>query len=244
MTRCAGFSKGFTAPERRRELPSRHISLMISFRDPLMVVGDRGARPVGSFVAGLQSRAAITERFGHQHGMHVQLAPLRAYALFGVPMAELTDSLVDLPAVLGNGAAELVERLAAAPTWSDRFAILQAALAWRIAGGPRPHRAVAEAWRQLRETNGSVRIEDVVKRSGHSHRHLVARFTEQVGMSPKAAARVLRFEHSVRLLERADTSLADVAAATGHYDQSHLTREVRALAGCSPTELLGKKSTM
>lgn len=238
MARCAGFSKGFTAPERRRELPSRHVSLMISFSDPLLVVGDGGHQRVGSFVTGLQSRAATTERLGHQHGMHIQLAPLAGYALFGVPMAALTDTLVDLPAVLGTDAADLVERLASAHCWSERFAMLQAALVRRMANGPQPHQAVADAWRQLRQTNGSVRIEDVVERSGHSHRYLVSRFTEQIGMTPKAAARVLRFEHSLRLLQ-AGISIADVATATGHYDQSHLTREFRALAGCPPTELLG-----
>jgi transcriptional regulator GlxA family with amidase domain len=109
--------------------------------------------------------------------------------------------------------------------------------------GPQPHQAVVDTWRQLREANGSVRIEDLVERSGHSHRYLVSRFTEQIGMTPKAAARVLRFEHTMNLLSKADASIADVATATGHYDQSHLTREFRAMTGCSPTELLGTRST-
>jgi len=55
-------------------------------------------------------------------------------------------------------------------------------------------------------------------------------------MSPKAAAMVLRFERSRRLLERsARPGLAEVAAACGYDDQAHLSRDWRALAGCTPT---------
>jgi AraC-like DNA-binding protein len=216
--------------------------LIINFGDPLVVVGHRGAQRVGSVVVGLQTQAAATERHGHQHGMHVELAPLAAYALLGVPIAALTGTLVDLSAVLGKEASDLVERLASAHSWSDRFVMLETTLARRMAGGPQPNRAVADAWRQLRESNGSVRIDDVVERSGLSHRYLVSRFREQIGVTPKAAARVLRFEHSLRLLRQPGTSIADVAIATGYYDQSHLTREFRALAGCPPTELLGTTS--
>lgn len=241
-TRCVGFAKEFVAPERRRELPSRHVSLIINFGDPLVVVGDRGAQNVGSFVAGLQPRAAVTERHGRQHGMHVELAPLAAYALIGAPMAALTGTLVDLAVVLGREGSDLVERLASARSWSDRFRILEATLTRRMVGGPPPDRAVADAWHQLSESNGSVRIDEVVKRSGHSHRYLVSRFREQIGTTPKLAARVLRFEHSLRLLRQPGTSIADVATATGHYDQSHLAREFRALAGCPPTELVGTSS--
>ena len=56
-------------------------------------------------------------------------------------------------------------------------------------------------------------------------------------MSPKAYARLLRFEHASALLERASPpsrTLADVAMEAGYYDQSHLTRDFVALAGMTP----------
>jgi AraC-like DNA-binding protein len=39
-------------------------------------------------------------------------------------------------------------------------------------------------------------------------------------------------------LARAGIALAEVAARTGYADQAHLTREVKELAGVSPTHLL------
>ncbi|MDJ0347119.1 hypothetical protein QMK19_38495 [Streptomyces sp. H10-C2] len=102
--RCAGFSKRFAAPVRWRELPSRHVTLMFGFGDPLRLLSDHdaGVRTARSFVTGLQTESSPTERLGHQYGLHVQLSPLAAAALFGLPLHELTDVLVDLPSLLGG----------------------------------------------------------------------------------------------------------------------------------------------
>jgi AraC-like DNA-binding protein len=242
-TRCIGFAKTVAEAQRRRELPSRHINLMISFGDPLRLVdGDTGrVRRVESFVSGVQTESALTERLGRQHGMHVELSPLAARALFGLPMDALANALVDLPTIWGRDADSLIERLAYATCWPDRFAILQAASAVRIAGGRAPTPAVAWAWQTMRATNGSVRVHRLVQESGMSHRHFVARFRSEIGVTPKEMARVLRFEHSVHLLQHTSASLAEIAAVAGFCDQSHLNREFNALAGCSPQELVGDR---
>lgn len=51
--------------------------------------------------------------------------------------------------------------------------------------------------------------------------------------------RVTRFDRAPRRLQRATmsgrpVSLADLAAESGCYDQAHLTRDFRQLAGCPP----------
>jgi AraC-like DNA-binding protein len=228
---------------RRRELPGRHVTVIVSFGDPLVLIGERGhRRTVGSFVTGLQSEPAITERVGHQYGMHLELGPLAAYSLLGVPMQSLANTLVDLPAVLGPAGVELVERLAATRSWPERFALLQAVVAARITCGPQPTSAVALAWQRLRETHGRVRIDELTQQSVVSHRHLVARFREEVGMTPKCLARVLRFEHSLTMLRQPGTGLADVASAAGYYDQAHLNRDYQALAGITPGALLADRA--
>jgi AraC-like DNA-binding protein len=56
----------------------------------------------------------------------------------------------------------------------------------------------------------------------------------EIGVSPKTAARILRFEHACKLINRERPSLAHVAAACGFHDQPHMTREWNLLAGCTP----------
>ena len=72
--------------------------------------------------------------------------------------------------------------------------------------------------------------------TGWSRRHVTERFRRQLGVSPKAYARLLRFEHATSLLNRPATrcTLADVAMEAGYYDQSHLSRDFVALAGMTP----------
>ncbi len=99
-----------------------------------------------------------------------------------------------------------------------------------------PRRAeVAEAWQRLLATGGRVEVGALAKDLGWSRRHLGERFRAEIGLAPKAAARVVRFARARELLatpRRPD--LASVAAAVGYYDQAHLHRDFRDLAGCSP----------
>lgn len=73
--------------------------------------------------------------------------------------------------------------------------------------------------------------------AGVSARQLHRAFLDHVGVAPKVYARVLRLRSFVR--DRASTTLAEAADAAGYADQSHLCREVRALAGVSPRALRG-----
>ena len=66
---------------------------------------------------------------------------------------------------------------------------------------------------------------------------LATSFREQVGVTPKLYARILRFRHALDLIRVPGSSLAEVAVDAGFYDQSHMNREFRELGGLSPGEL-------
>ncbi len=72
---------------------------------------------------------------------------------------------------------------------------------------------------------------------GWSPRHLQTRFRAETGLTPKAALRVTRFDRARRRL-RPWTPLAQTAAESGYYDQAHLARDFRDLAGCSASHWL------
>ena len=70
---------------------------------------------------------------------------------------------------------------------------------------------------------------------------MVERFRREVGTTPKAFARLLRFRHAYdTLISTPTTSLARLSADCGYADQSHFNREFRAFAGCTPTELIAE----
>jgi AraC-like DNA-binding protein len=55
-----------------------------------------------------------------------------------------------------------------------------------------------------------------------------------VGLRPKETARVVRFDRARRLMH-AGALFGEAAAKAGYFDQAHLNREFRTLAGVSPT---------
>lgn len=171
----------------------------------------------------------------------MQFTPLGAYRLFGMPMSELTNLAVGTRDVLGPEADVLVERMAATPDWAVRFDLLDAALLARLDYGPPPTPEVEHAWRLLSGSAGTIPIARVAAEVGWSQGYLIRRFTQQVGLTPKASARVLRFRHAVALLGRGTESLTEISTACGFCDQAHLNREFRAIAGTTPGQMMAAR---
>ena len=63
-------------------------------------------------------------------------------------------------------------------------------------------------------------------------------FREYVGMNPKEYARIVRFQKSMWMLQLGNRNYADIAAACGYSDQSHLIREFKSMTGHTPRSLL------
>jgi AraC-like DNA-binding protein len=217
-----------------RGLPSRHLTLVVELIEPLRVAGV-GSVTAHGVLGGLHVRPALIDASRPQEGLQYGLTPSGASALLGVPAAELADITVDLVDVVGPAAVDLVERLQGAATWPERFRLLDAELLRRIDDAkPGPPPEVAEAWRLIFASDGRVRIAAVADHVGCSRRYLSERFRQATGLTPKLAARVARFEAARRSLVAPDRSpLADIAVTCGYADQSHLSREWQALAGCS-----------
>lgn len=218
--------------------------MVLSLGDPVDIA--RPAAPgqsPGRFAAlasGLATTAVSIAHDGNQYGIQLALTPAGGRALFGVPTAALGPWVVDLEDLFGADYRELVGRLAAAATWQERFAILDRVLARRIAsidgGELDPH--LARAWHLLVSGQGPT-VREVADELGWSRRYLGARFAAEYGLGPKEAARIARFSRSRLLLRRtAPGKIADVAVRCGYYDQAHLAREWRDIAGVPPSRWL------
>ncbi|MGH8983103.1 MAG: helix-turn-helix domain-containing protein [Acidimicrobiia bacterium] len=242
-----GYMESSSVPVRRREVPHGGVVLILSFGDAINIVTERGSSPrpqrLRSFVAGLHDAPVVTQYEGRQRGVQVDLTPLGAYRLLGLPLRHVANGAVELDDVRGGEIERLIDRLASAPAgWVARFEIVDRVLGEWMADGPDPDRAVAWAWHQLERSHGGVAVADLADEIGWSRRHFAGRFREQIGLAPKPTGRVLRFRRAVDLLDGATArTIADVAAAAGYADHSHLVREFRALAGCAPSDLVAAR---
>jgi AraC-like DNA-binding protein len=224
VTDVMGYAEFSERPVARRVTPHPAVTVIINLGPPIALDGAL----LGSFAAGLQDSWGITEFSGAQQGMELRLTPQGARRLLDVPPAELAGQVVDRPVL-----DRLASRLADTQDWATRLDLLEAELMRLASEGPEPDPVVGWAWRAMRRHHGNVRIGDLVAETGWSRRHFVSRFRAEVGLPPKVAARMLRFNRASRLLANG-VPAAVVSAGCGYTDQSHLVREFRALAGVTP----------
>jgi AraC-like DNA-binding protein len=241
----SGYRQRGVAPAVHRGLPSPYLTVILTLDEPLVVAAHPDHRQApgryDALIGGLHLRPALIEHDGRQSGVQVAVHPLGCRALFGVPAAELAGIDADLTAVLPDGVvAELRERLHAAPTWPARFAALDAAMRRLVRDRAGVHPDVAYAFDRLLDSGGRVGVAQLAAEIGWSARHLTGRFRAEVGLRPKEAARVVRFDRARRRL--VPGRLAEVAAAAGYFDQAHLAREFQALAGVPASRWLAEES--
>jgi AraC-like DNA-binding protein len=244
--------EGF-APGTHRGLPSRHLTVVISLGSPLHLAAmpDRAQAPASfmALAAGLHTGPAVIAHDGSEHTVSLELTPAGARSLLGLPAAELAGAVVDLEELVGPQVGKLAERMAVGPGWHARFAVLDEVLTRCAGRTAEADDSMAYAWRRLVGSGGAVRVAELADEIGYSRRQLTKLFTREYGLTPKQAARVVRFERSwllLRGLERSQRhsphrdrlSLAKVAIKCGYYDQAHMAREWNDLAGCPPSAWL------
>lgn len=227
-------------PALHRGLPSGQLTFIISLDAPVDIArmpdNLQGPGRFQAFIGGLHASPAYIRHDGYQHGISLELTPFGARSLLGMPAGELAHAVVPLEDLLGPAASSLVDRLLGAAGWREQFAVLDEVLVAKLKDHSGPPREVIWVWDQLVARAGRIGVSALAAEVGYSRRHLGELFRRELGLAPKAAARVLRFEASRRLIGRPGfRGLAGVAAAAGYYDQAHMARDWSELAGCSPS---------
>ncbi|MFI0408883.1 helix-turn-helix domain-containing protein [Actinomadura sp. 3N508] len=237
----AGFRDRGRAPAGHRAVPHPAVSLALELgAGPLIVDDAAGSGRRGSVAAGLGfGSGGMRVRGEDFEAVQVRLSPLVAHAILGVSPAELDGGVIALDDLWGREASRIAERMAASPSWEERFALMGAFLARRRDTGSPVAPEVAWAWKRIVGGRGLVRVGELAAEVGWSRKRLWSRFHAQIGLPPKRAARLVRFDHAAHRLA-AGQDPARVAAETGYADQPHLHREVVAFTGVTPGTVAGE----
>jgi AraC-like DNA-binding protein len=239
----SGYRQRGLAPNVHRGLPSPYLTLILTLDDPLVIAAHPDPRQApgryDALIGGLHLSPAIITHDGASSGVQVAVNPLGCRALFGLPASELRNLDTDLSAVLDpNLVDEARDHLRSAAGWRERFVAVDRWLCrLALSREASVHPDVARAFRRMMAAGGDLQISALADEVGWSPRHLTNRFAAEVGLRPKEAARVVRFDR-VRRRIAPGARLADLAAEGGYFDQAHLTRDFREFAGCSPSQWL------
>ncbi len=238
-----GYRERSDGPLRRSQLPWPGVVLIFDFAPTLRFLDPAGgavtARHAHGFLAGLHDTTVLTETVGAQSGLHVNLTPLGARRLLGMPMAELANRVVGVDDAFGPSGRRLAEALREAPGWPARFDLLDAAIARRLGETVGPPGLAVAGWRRLNASGGRLAIGELAADLDCSRKHLAAVFRDQLGLPPKTVARILRFQRAIDLYDRGlCAGWADIAYECGYTDQSHFVNDFGRFAGVSPSAFL------
>jgi AraC-like DNA-binding protein len=224
-----------------RIVPSGTLELVVNLNEDSLRIYDpmnQGWRRYsGAVVSGAYRRFFVIDARDHASIVGAHFRPGGAWAFLGVPPGELADRHIDLAMLWGRSALELRERLCAAATSAERFALLERVLRSRMLDCRPGHPAVPIALEQL--SRARVTVGEVAAVVQLSRRRFIEVFTTEVGMTPKRLSRILRFQRATRLARRVDTpDWARLARACGYFDQSHLINDIGEFTGTSPRQLV------
>jgi AraC-like DNA-binding protein len=200
-----------------------------------VIVPGSGAFGAG-FVAGPTDRWTDTVCRGDSAGIQVDLTWPGARAVLGMPLVDLTDRAVTVEDVWGADGRNLIDRLAETPAPADRRALVEAFLR-RRADDTVPPMVVAAATLVDRHA-GRIGVARLAEELGCGRQHLHREVTRHLGLPPRTLARLTRFRSVLAALrtDRTAGGWAGLAADFGYYDQAHLYREFRDLAGMTPKQ--------
>src|SRR5262245_32498393 len=233
---------------RERILPSGTVELVINLSDDEIRIYDPSQptctrRYPGAVVSGPYSNFFLIDPLVHASIIGVYFRPGRAVPVLGGPASELADAHVDLESIWGRTEAELRERLCTAATPAKRFAVLEEVLLGRLRQSPPWHGAMPVALDAFEQADAAVKVRDLARQVGLSHRRFIQLFTAEVGLTPKLDGRVRRFQRARELVRKAtEPNWAAVAAACGFFDQSHMIRDFEEFAGLSPVAYLNQRT--
>ncbi len=166
-----------------------------------------------------------------RHYLGVRFQPGQSRHFLAMAADELTDRRLAGVEHLRLAVQPLLDR-----RWPEEALIplVEQALTDHLSRYPPESSRIDLAIATARALRGQARIPELAEGYGRSRRQFERAFLQATGLSPKQFSVIERFTHASELLATGTASLADIAAACGYADQSHMNRDFRRLAAGSP----------
>jgi AraC-like DNA-binding protein len=181
------------------------------------------------------------------HTLGIRFRPGAVTSRLPFDMAPTTDREVPLSELIGRPDADDFEtKLARAHRHGRALSFAERWLTNRPARARRRTDDVTRPIvRAILRTRGRRRIDELAADLGIHRRRLERAFARDLGVRPKLFARIVRLNAAIATLDRMDGSRAvDWALEAGYFDQAHLARDFRTVAGRSPRQPRGAGDEM
>ena len=169
----------------------------------------------------------------------IRFKPEGIYNLFGIPAAEFSASYLDMALVLGHDFRAFSRQLVDQENPDGMTLLADRFLSARLQTNNINYYYLNRAAELIRQTDGHIRMDELVGHVYISSRQLEREFRVKIGITPKQYMRIARMNALNRhLIRPGKKDLTRLTYAGGFSDQSHLVREFKQFAGLPPSKFL------
>lgn len=168
----------------------------------------------------------------------VQFKPYGAHPFLHVPMENMADKVIHTEELFDDQLISLHADLHAEETSLDKFKVAESWLLERFEEAKTPPPALIEFYEELQKAP-AANYPLIVENYPNTQKHLIDQFKKYVGLTPKVAQRILRFNEILAKVHKKEMiSWAQIAYQCGFTDQSYFIKEFKLFSGFNPEEFI------
>jgi len=188
-----------------------------------------------SFIHGQLTKFIEVEPTGETEIFSARFQPGGLQRFIDFEVGSLTGIAKSVVDIWGDDGAKLENQILNAADNTDKIELLETFLLARLRLSNKHDTDAEFCVNALVDSNGAASVDDIAAKLKLSKRQLERKFMAAVGLPPKTLARILRFQHTLQLIENREfVSFTRVAYDGGFYDQAHFIKDFRHFTGLNP----------
>lgn len=223
-----------------RFLPNGDTEILIDFHDTPQYIYDNDSLKEIQACHNVWASGVRTEPITIPSGdkaamMVISFKKGMAASFYPFPMNEISDCVVDADLVWGSDFGFLRERLLETKDIDLRFAMVEQFLLRKFRSKMNLNPCVSFAISEMTTRPDQISIARMNEKIGYSQKHFIDMFRKQVGITPKAYLKIMRFQKAVNEIQM--TSNLDwgrISQDCGFYDQAHFINDFKHFSGFTP----------
>ncbi|WP_416867112.1 MAG: helix-turn-helix domain-containing protein [Imperialibacter sp.] len=235
-------------PPHSRVLPDGCVELFVNIGDTADSFEVNGRKINGSsFITSRMNCFMDISSPKQVHFITVWFYPGRSWPFFDVPMsivANQTVCLSDIGKSQAEAAKEMEQRVEATLSDEEKVQVVQEFLIEKLSRNYRAEESFQSTLTLIEKSLAQVSVDSIARAVGLSHRQLLRKYDQCLGLGPKEYIKMRRFLSASELLKVAKWSLTDVAYETGYFDQAHFIHDAKQFSGMTPGELRQAKNVL